>query len=451
MELIWNNVKVSIKKQIPDHCYRMWIEPLEFQGVEDEQFILACPNVFSKRRIKENYGSLIQNEIQAATNDNYLLELSVDQKKTSINPSLIKHQQMALPNMICGSYGGRLFRKDFTFDQFVVSGNNDFAYSAALALAGKKNNQQNSLFLLAKTGMGKSHLSQAIGHHILSKFPTERVYYITAEDFTNEMVDSFKNNAIGAFKDKYQKSCDVLLLENVQYLSGKARTQIELANTFDTLFNANKKIIFSSCCAPSEIPKLNDTLRSRLASGIVSNIDTPDYQTRVRIIRKKLSAHGQIIPNKVIEYLAGELTEDVRQLESGLIGVAARSSLLGNPIDLKLARSVIQNIVSQQSKFVTIEGIKKLVCKYYNVTLKDLLSRSRKQAIVKPRQIAIYLSRRYTDQTLQAIGKSFNRYHATALHAIDAIEKGIKQKTAIQKHVEYLTKKIESGQIHTLK
>jgi chromosomal replication initiator protein len=451
MELIWNKVKVSIKKQIPNHCYRMWIEPLAFQGVEDEQFILACPNVFSRRRIKDNYGSLIQNEIQAATNDNYLLELSVDERKTSINPSFLKHQQMALPNMICRSRGSRLFRKDFTFDQFVVGGNNDFAYSAALALAGKKNNQQNSLYLLAKTGMGKSHLSQAIGHYILSKFPTERVYYMTVEEFTSEMVDSFKKNAIGAFKDKYQKSCDVLLLENVQYLSGKARTQIELANTFDTLFNANKKIIFSSCCAPSEIPKLNDTLRSRLASGIVSNIDTPDYQTRVRIIRRKLSTHEQKIPNNVIEYLAGELTEDVRQLESGLIGVAARASLLGIPIDLKLARSVIQNIVSKQSKFVTIEGIKKLVCKYYNVTLKDLLSRSRKQAIVKPRQIAIYLSRRYTDQTLQVIGKSFNRYHATAMHAIDAIEKGIKQKTAIQKHVEYLTKKIESGQMHTLK
>jgi chromosomal replication initiator protein len=451
MELIWNKVKVSIKKQIPDHCYRMWIEPLDFQRVDNDKFILNCPNVFSRRRIKDNYGNLIQDEIQTATNDNYLLELAVIEKNRAPDKSLFEHQQMALPNMICQPYGGRLFRKDFTFDQFVVSGNNHFAYSAAFELAGKKNSQQNSLFLLAKTGMGKSHLSQAIGHYILSKFPTERVIYMTAEDFTNEMVNSFKKNAIGMFKDKYQKCCDVLLLEDVQYLSGKARTQIELANTFDTLFNANKKIIFSSCSAPSEIPKLNDTLRSRLTSGIVSNIDTPDYQTRLRIIRKKLSVHGQKIPNNVIEYLAGELTEDVRQLESGLIGVAARASLLGIPIDLQLARGVIENIVSKQSKTVTIEGIKKLVCKYYNVTLKDLLSRSRKQAIVKPRQIAIYLSRRYTDQTLQVIGKSFNRYHATAMHAIDAVEKGIKQKTAIQKHVEYLTKKIESGQIHSIK
>lgn len=451
MELIWNKVKFSIKKQVPDHCYRMWIEPLEFQRTEDDRFVLACPNVFSRRRIKDNYGSLIQNEIRAATNDNFQLELSVCEKETAAAKIPFENQQLPLPNMAYRPCGGRLFRKDFTFDQFVVGGNNNFAYSAALAVAGRESSQQNSLFLLAQTGMGKSHLSQAIGHHILSKYPTERVYYITAEDFTNEMVDSFKNNSISAFKEKYQKGCDVLLLEDVQYLSGKARTQIELANTFDTLFNANKKIIFSSCCAPSEIPKLNDTLRSRLTAGIVSNIEKPDYQTRVRIIRKKLSCQGQKIPPNVIEYLAGELTEDVRQLESGLIGIAARASLLGGPINLQLARSVIQNIVGNKSETVTIDGIKKLVCKYYNVTLKDLLSRSRKQAIVKPRQIAIYLSRRYTDQTLQAIGKSFNRYHATALHAIGTVEKGIKQKTAIQKHVEYLAEKIESGQIHSLK
>ncbi len=451
MELIWSKVKFSIKKQVPDHCYRMWIEPLEFKQVEDDRFILACPNVFSRRRIKDNYGTLIQNEIRAATSDNYNLELSIGESKKTAEKPCFEPQQLSLPNMMQRSFVGRLFRKDFTFDQFVVGGNSDFAYSAALAFAGKKRSQQNSLFLMAKTGMGKSHLSQAIGHHILSKFPTERVFYITAEDFTSEMVDSFKNNAIGAFKEKYHKGCDVLLLEDVQYLSGKARTQIELANTFDTLFNANKKIIFSSCCAPSEIPKLNDTLRSRLTAGIISQIDRPDYQTRLRIIRKKLRAHSQKIPNNVIEYLAGELTEDVRQLESGLIGVAARASLLGVPINLDLARSVIQNIVSKQSKTVTIDGIKKLVCKYYNVTLQDLLSRSRKQAIVKPRQIAIYLSRRYTDQTLQAIGKSFNRYHATALHAIDTVEKGIKQKTVIQKHVEYLSEKIESGQIHSIK
>ena len=180
-----------------------------------------------------------------------------------------------------------MLRGNYTFDQFVVGENNGFAYSAALSLASKKNNQQNALFLLSKTGNGKSHLSQAVGHHILSEYPTERVCYITAEDFANEMVYAFQANSINKFKDKYRGKCDVLLLEDVHYLTGKNRTQIELALTLDTLFDANKKIIFSSCYLPGDIPKLNDKLRSRLSCGLISAMETPDYRTRVRILKKK--------------------------------------------------------------------------------------------------------------------------------------------------------------------
>jgi chromosomal replication initiator protein len=446
MESIWNKVKASIQTRIPSHCYRMWIEPLAFQKSRKDKLILACPNVFFKRRIKENYTHLIENEIKSVTGEDIGLELEINSLKSSVEAWATREQQLSLPNMTARPQGGRLMRKEFTFEQFVVGGSNDFAYSAALALAAKKKVQQNSLFLLSKTGMGKSHLSQAIGHHILKESPTERVYYMSAEDFTNEMVDSFKNNSISSFKEKYRNHCDVLLLEDVHHLSGKARTQIELSETFDNLFNANKKIIFSSCYLPSEIPKLDDTLRSRLCSGIISSMDKPDYQTRLRIIRKKARLQEHAVPDNVIEYLAGELTEDIRQLESGLIGITVRASLLGAPINLDLARNVVQNIVYQK-KNITIEGIKKLICKYYNVSLADLVSRSRKQQFVHPRQVAIYLSRRYTDQPLQAIGKSFNRYHATAMHAIGVVEKGIKQKRQVQQHVQYLTERIEAGEI----
>jgi chromosomal replication initiator protein len=335
-------------------------------------------------------------------------------------------------------------RKDFTFDQFVVGNNNDFAYSASLSLASKKNTPQNSLFLLSKTGMGKSHLSQAIGHHILSEHPLDRVYYITAEDFSNEMVHAFRHDSINKFKEKYRNQCDVLLLEDVHYLSGKERTQIELALTLDTLFEAGKKIIFSSCYLPVDIPKLNDKLRSRLAYGLISNIDPPNFRTRVRILQKKSKLNGHNLPVDVIHYLASELTEDVRQLESGLIGVTAKSALLGAPIDLRLAESVAKNIVHQQ-KNITIDSIKKLVCKYYSISIKDIVSSSRKQSIVRPRQIAIYLSRRYTDSPLQAIGRSFNRYHATALHSIKSVEKVLKENGPVQKQVKFLCKRIESG------
>ena len=272
----------------------------------------------------------------------------------------------------------------------------------------------------------------------------DRVYYITAEDFTNEMIYALRHDGAEGFQEKYRSQCDVLLLEDVQFLSGKERTQFELTMTLDALVDSGKKIIFSCCYSPAEIPKLSDTLRSRLANGMVSNIDPPNYRTRVRILERKSRLNGYSIPAEVLHYLASELTDNVRQLQSGLIGVAAKGSLLGAPIDLKLAESVVKNIV-QHGKSISVDSIKKLICKHYRLTADELVSRSRKQAIVRPRQIGIYLARKYTDQPLQAIGRSFNRYHATALHAIGVIEREIKRKGPIQKQVEYLCQKLESG------
>jgi chromosomal replication initiator protein len=236
----------------------------------------------------------------------------------------------------------------------------------------------------------------------------------------------------------------VLLIEDVHYLSGKERTQIELAMTLDTLYEAGKRIIFSSSCLPSEIPKLHEKLRSRFSCGLISAIEPPNYRTRVRILHKKASLRNYHLPEPVINYLASELLDDVRQLESGLNGVAAKSALLGVPIDLALAESVVKHIVSQRKK-ITLEVIKELVCKYYHVSQADLISRSRKQTLVRPRQMGIYLARRFTDAPLQAIGKMFNRYHATALHSIHCIEKGLKSDSAIRQQVEFFRQKLETG------
>ena len=210
--------------------------------------------------------------------------------------------------------------------------------------------------------------------------------------------------------------------------------------------NANKKIIYSSSYLPSAIPKLNDKLKSRLCCGLISKIDTPDYKTRLKILKHTSKTSGYTVPEEVIQYLASELTEDVRQLKSGFIGVAAKASLLGSDVDLTLARSVVKNIVSSREG-ITLDSIKRLVCKYYNVSLTDLTSRSRRQAIVRPRQVAMYLSRQYTDHSLQTIGRSFNRYHATTLHALKAVEKGVKENGPFQKHVSFLSERLEKGKI----
>lgn len=444
MKTIWEEIKTAIKLRVPSHSFRMWIEPLRLSKCDDDCVYLSCPNFFSKKRVLDQYGDIIESELRKATGKSCRFIVKVPESKDSSSKEEDENPQLPLPQMNLHPQNGRFLRKDFTFDQFVVGGNNDFAFSAALSLASRKNSLQNSLFLLSRTGMGKSHLSQAVGHYILSEHPGDRVYYTTAENFSNEMVSAYRNNSIDAFKGKYRNQCDVLLLEDVHNLTGKERTQIELSLILDTLFESSKKIIFSSCYLPSDIPKLNDELRSRLSCTLISNIDPPEFRTRVRILQKKAKHNGCKISEDVIHYLASELTEDVRQLESGLIGVTAKSSLLGTPIDLGLAESVVKNIVYRR-KNITADVIKKLVCKHYRISVKEIVSSSRKQSIVRPRQIAIYLSRRYTDAPLQAIGKSFNRYHATALYSIGVVERELKENGAIQKQVEFLCQKLETG------
>ena len=444
METVWKSVKSALKQRVATHSYNMWIEPLKVAKIDESGWVVSCPNFFSKKRVEALYGAMIKKALQQALGRDCQISFNISIKNGQPENKARRHLQLPLPNENLRPQNGRLFREDFTFDSFVVGGNNDFAYSASLAMASRNDSQRNGLFLLSKTGMGKSHLSQAIGNHILSINPKDRVYYITAEDFSNEMVQAYRHDAINKFKAKYRSQCDVLLLEDVHYLSGKERTQIELALTLDTLFECGKRIIFSSCYLPADIPKLHDKLRSRLSCGLISAIDPPSFRTRLRILQKKARLNSYRFPESILNYLAGELTDDVRQLESGLNGVAAKSSLLGMPINLNLAESVVKNIVRQRKR-ITVEAIKKLVCKYYNVSIEDVMSRSRKQNLVRPRQIAIYLARNYTDAPLQSIGKSFNRYHATALHSINCIERGIKQNSSIKKQVGFLRQKLDSG------
>ena len=237
-----------------------------------------------------------------------------------------------------------------------------------------------------------------------------------------------------------------MILENVHFLSGKEATQNELAITLDYLLEANKKVIFSGCELPDDIPKLNDQLKSRLSLGLVTEINAPGYATRVRILKRKSKIFGYDIPNQVTEYIAQELCDDVRQLESGLFGVAAKGHLMGYNIDIELAKSVLANI-TKAKKRITVESIKKLICKEFSITEADIISASRKRRIVKPRQMAIFLSRKYTDQPIKKIGNSYNKYHATAIYAINAVERELKQKSVIFEQINYLSKKIESGKL----
>ncbi len=449
MEKIWQKVKGTIKETLPSHVYQMWIEPVHFLKANGESIVLICPNNFLRKRILENFGELMKSELSRVAGDgcHFLLEVAKGDGG-SYKPLNGKNAdtvaQMTLPGVNIVPKNGRLLRRDFTFDRFVVGQNSDFAYMAALSLASQKKPAQNSLLLFSPPGMGKSHLSQAAGNQILASLPSERVFYITAEDFTNEMVVSFKRNSIDIFKDKYRTCCDVLLLEDIHVLSGRTRTQEELALILDYLNETGKKIIYTSCIPLSKIPKMSDQLQSRIALSLISEIEPPDFQTRVKILRHKARDKALRVPSEVIEFMASELKQNVRILESGLIGVTTKSCLLGIPIDLALAESVVKNIQTTH-KNITIDVIKNLVSKEFGISVSDIVSDSRKQAIVRSRQIAIFLSRRYTEQTIQSIGANFNRYHATVIHSINAVEKEIKAKGPMQKQVAIIEGKLTSG------
>jgi chromosomal replication initiator protein len=470
MDSFLKEVKSHIKELVPDHCYRMWIEPVVLSTHDAETIVLSVPNDFYVKRLKENYLGYFE-EGFLRLGQKVRIEFEVGQKKIKsgqINSgpgqtqksgvqkttgelsgilsgvSLPSKFHPQLPGMTPAFNCGRMLKKNFTFDDFVVGDNSSFAYTASLYLAQGKLNGTGVLFLLGKTGLGKSHLSQAVGHHMLTHDGEQQVFYVTAEDFTNEMIYSLRNNSIDQFKEKYRLKCDVLILEDVHFLTGKSATQKELAMTLDYLIDADKKIIFSGCERPDEIPKLNENLKSRLNMGVVTEIKAPDFGTRVKILNKKSKAIQCVLPTPVTEYIAQEACDDVRQLESALLSVVTRGQLMKRNIDLEFARRVLEKM-SGTRKRITIDLIKKLVCEVFDVSEQEIVSKSRKHNIVKPRQVAMFLSKKYTDQPIKKIGASFKRYHATAIYSVNAIEKELKQKGQRYEQIRYLTEKLESG------
>ncbi len=446
MESVWNQIKTQIHKKMPHHSFMVWIEPLEWIEHRDNEVVLGCASTFARKWVVNHYVDLIKSEIDRVFQEPCEVTFEASDGYKENGACQVDEKQLPLPHVERRKHVRCILHKNFTFDQFVVGECNNFARNAALSLASGENVCNNNLFLLSKTGLGKSHLSQAIGNHIQNQNPDMRICYMTAEDFTNAMVYALRHDGIEKFKEKYRRQCDVLLLEDVQFLSGKEKTQHELGYTLDALLAAEKKLIFTSTHLPDDIPKMDGKLASRLSSGIISNIESPDYETRLRIIKRKVSLKSIEIPEDVIHYLASELTQNVRQLESGLIGVAAKASLLKVPSDVKLAESVVRNI-ARRFQQITVESIQKLVCKYCKISTEEMLSRSRKRSIAQPRQIAMYLARRYTDQSFQAIGRTFNRYHATTLHAISTVERHMREQGPVQKQVEFLSRRLESGNL----
>jgi chromosomal replication initiator protein len=443
MEEIWTKVRDDLQKSIPSNQYKIWIDPLELLPSERGVVTLGCPNRFFLNWVRENYAAEIKRNWETRSGAPVELQLRLAAKPRKTRDDEEGASQLPLDLPVHNNGLTRRLNRRFTFDQFVVGMGSSFAYSAAYAMATGQQGLSNSLYLLADTGLGKSHLSHAIGNYILAQKPTARVLYLSAEEFVNEMIVSIKQQRMDSFKDKYRNRCDVLLLEEVQFLSGKEKTQAELAYTLDALSRDNKRIVFTGTHFPRDIPKLKSKLQSRLSAGMLTHIEPPDFLTRLKILEKKASYDGIRLPQEVMELVASQITRDVRQLESCVIGLAAKSSLLNRPIDISLAYEVLESVCDNR-EVISIDMILQLVCRYFKISVESLKSNSRKKGVVYPRNLCMYFCRKYTDETLEAIGRAFNRSHATVIHAVETISREMQQKSGVHKQVEFLSQQMEN-------
>ena len=442
MEISWEKVKAELSSALPPSTYSLWIKPLTYVGFQDNELILACPNKFSYNWVTENYQKLIEEALHAdtgSTNMGVALKiLKRTRQDNSPAPDDSLPAQMPLPSIGPNNNGiSCTLKSDFTFERFVVGPSNEFAYSASTAMANGDPNHYQTLLMLAGTGLGKTHLAHAVGHCVLANTPNKRVLYITAEDFTNEMISALRQKRIEEFKTRYRKNCDVLLLEQIHFLSGKEKTQLELGYTLDALVNANRKVIFTSAMAPKDIPQMSKELTSRFTCGLVSTINSPDRETRLKILSSKALEKNILLTEEINHFLADTLTRDVRQMESALTSLKAKSQLLKQKIDLDLAKEVASSLVSREKALSSID-IRNLVSKYYKIPPETIASKSRKKVHAFPRNICAYLSRRFTDETLQAIAKTINRSHSTVLYASELIEKEIKTDPKVRHQIEFL-------------
>ena len=447
METVWNNMKTVLKDVMDKKNFSLWVKPLQFLDADEGTIYLGCPNKFTRNWVQDHYSSLFQSQLSSVgRNDHKVIFKILPQKKLlerNHNGGNGNGRQLMLPNIQKRIRAGEKYlNKRFTFNKFVVGESNEFAYSVAKALANGSHSPYNSLFLNAQTGLGKSHLIQAIGNTILQKKPSAKVLYITAEDFTNEMIYALKNNLITQFKNKYRKVCDVLLLEELHFLSGKEKTQIEIGYTLDSLFNDEKMVIFTSPLMAEEIPNMKKMLVSRFTSGVVTSIKKPDFNTRLDILKQKAIERKISLPEDVACFMAENLTQDVRQLEGSLDSLKAISFFLKKEIKLDLAKEIVKQITPAKH-LATVEDIQKVVCKYFKIDSDALRSKSRKKIITYPRSIAIYLCRRYTNKSLESIGHSFNRSHSTILYDGEKIKKKIKIDDGLRREVEFLCRQIE--------
>ena len=430
LKKLWENTLNIIKGEMSEVSFNTWIKSCEPISISSNTIKISVPNVFTQDILEKRYKDLVINSIYSACSKQYNVEFLTEseiQEANSDKPtdSSEQNHKDSMSITVSDEMSSTLNPK-YTFDSFVIGNSNRFAHAASLAVAESPAKAYNPLFIYGGVGLGKTHLMHAIGHYILQGNPNAKVVYVSSEKFTNELINSIKDDKNEEFRTKY-RSVDVLLIDDIQFIAGKERTQEEFFHTFNTLHDANKQIILSSDRPPKEIPTLEDRLRSRFEWGLIADIQAPDFETRMAILKKKADVEKLNVPNEVMVYIATKIKSNIRELEGALIRIVAYSSLTNREITVDLATEALKDIISnKQNKNITIDLIQDVIAAYFNLRVEDLKSQRRTRNIAYPRQIAMYLSRKLTDMSLPKIGEEFGgRDHTTVIHAHDKISKDL--------------------------
>ena len=440
LEQIWEEALKMIEEETSPVSFATWIQPIVPCGIIGNKIILQVKESFLKEIIENRHLPLIRTAIKMVTKNEYDIMITTEEEQNAGNLHNLAAEKPAENEL------ARNLNPKYVFDSFVVGNSNRMAHAASLAVAESPAQAYNPLFLYGNSGLGKTHLMHSIGHFILDRNPQAKVLYVTSETFTNELINSIQNNKNEEFRNKY-RNIDVLMIDDIQFISKKEGTQEEFFHTFNALYESNKQIIISSDRPPKEIKTLEDRLRSRFEWGLIADVQPPDYETRIAILKKKAERDNLTVPDDVMAYIAKNIASNIRELEGALTRIVAFATLTNQDISIALAENSLKDIFSENSATpLTPELIQQVVAEYYNIRVEDIQGSKKPKNIAFPRQVSMYLCRKLLDISLPKIGESFGgRDHTTVIYAISKIEKQLESDEGLQKTVHALEKEIKES------
>ena len=452
MNRLWQETLAHLEQILSPQHFATWVRPIRLVSLEKDLVRLEVSNRFIHDWIRDNYLGLIRETLSRIGAVAYRVQLNIGSRQTEKDqPPRSEPTPNHLPPATKAKEAqprewnniGNLNIK-YVFEEFVSGSSNQFAFAAAMAVANNPATTYNPLFIYGGVGLGKTHLINAIGNVILQKNPMMKVCYYTSEKFMNELINSLRYAKMDEFRNKF-RSMDVLLIDDVQFIAGKERTQEEFFHTFNALYESHKQIVVTSDKFPKEIPGLEERLRSRFEWGLIADIQPPDVETKQAILKLKAEQNGMLLPEDVALFLATAVTSNIRELEGYLVRIGAYASLTSTPISLNMAREVLKDILVEKTREISVEDIQKTVGAHYNVKISDLKSPKRLKALVLPRQVAMYLARQMTSSSYPELGERFGgKDHSTIIHAIKKIEKKMEEDYQLRSTIDTIRNAILS-------